>query len=332
MPKIEPLPAGAGAPLTAIVSSFDGPPSIKIRDPATLRTRHELMPREKAHYAMAWAVASNADWLALGRADGGVLLVDPRTGAQRALFPHPRDTVNWLRFSADGALLSASAKDGSLHVWSVPEGELLGQPLQLDDELWGHQLERHDDTATALTMHWDRVSMWGLAGAAQLAGAPVPLAPDITHPAYIPRFASAFDPAHALLATGGTEGSLRLWRLPPSPLRSALAATQREDELHFDGEHLVAVDGLRTWVFNASDQQRLSPIIELPKPVGFAGHKASQGDSLDSVRRREDGSEHFIRHSRLASCCVEHSPTGSHNGKLALAKTSRCIRCVRSGA
>jgi WD40 repeat protein len=253
-----------------IVSSFDGLPSVTIRDPATLRTRHEFMPQDRAHYAIAWALAPDAGWLALGRVNGEVLLVDPQTGKQRELLPHPLDAINWLRFSSDGALLSASAKDGSLHVWSVADGQLLGQPLYLHDELWGHQLERDGDTAIALTMHWDRVSMWGLAGTAQLAGAPVSLAPDITHPAYIPRFASAFDPAHALLATGGTEGSLRLWRLPPSPLRSALAATQREDELRFDGEHLVAVEGHRTWVFNATDQRRLSPIIELPQPVGFA--------------------------------------------------------------
>ncbi|GAB3366058.1 hypothetical protein GCM10027431_07740 [Lysobacter rhizosphaerae] len=253
-----------------IVSSFDGTTSVAIRDPATLRARHELMPQDRAHYVMAWAVAPDAGWLALGRANGDVLLVDPRTGTRRDLLPHPRDAINWLRFSSDGALLSASAKDGSLHVWSVADGQLLGQPLQLDDELWGHQLERNGDTATVLAMHWDRVSLWGLAGTAQLAGVPVPLAPDITHPAYIPRFASAFDPAHAVLATGGTEGSLRLWRLPPSPLRAALGATQREDPLRFDGEHLVAVDGRRTWVFNATDQRRLSPIIELPQPVGFA--------------------------------------------------------------
>jgi hypothetical protein len=127
-----------------IVSDFDGAPSVAIRDPVTLRKRHEVMPRGRSHYAMAWAVAPDAGWLALGRANGEVLLVDPRTGAQRALFPHPRDTINWLRFSSDGALLSASAKDGSLHVWSVAKGELLGQPLHLDDELWGHQLERNE--------------------------------------------------------------------------------------------------------------------------------------------------------------------------------------------
>ncbi|MBF6024470.1 WD40 repeat domain-containing serine/threonine protein kinase [Lysobacter niastensis] len=256
-----------------IVTSFDLTPSVAIRDPATLRKRHDFMPVDRAHYVMAWGVSPDARWLALGRANGEVLLVDPNTGAQRALFPHPRDAINWLRFSSDGTLLSASAKDGSLHVWSVADGRLLGQPLYLDDELWGHQLERDGidgDTAIALTMHWDRVSMWGLAGSAQLAGAPVPLAPDITHPAYVPRFASAFDPVHALLATGGTEGSLRLWRMPRSPLRAALAATQREGELRFDGEHLVAVDGPRIWVFNATDQRRLSPVIELPQPVGFA--------------------------------------------------------------
>jgi WD40 repeat protein len=254
-----------------IVSSWDdGTTSVAIRDPATLRTRHELPASDVAHYAIAWATAPDARWLALGRVNGEVLLVDPRTGIQRTMAPHPRDAINWLQFSRDGALLSASAKDGTLHVWSVASGQLVGQPLHLDDELWGHQLEREGDIATVLTMHWDRVSMWGLAGTAQLAGTPVSLAPDITHPAYIPRFASAFDPARALLATGGTEGSLRLWRLPPTPLRRAAGATQREGELRFDGKHLVAVRGRSVWVFDADGQQRLSPVIELPRPVGFA--------------------------------------------------------------
>jgi eukaryotic-like serine/threonine-protein kinase len=269
-----------------VVSWYDRRPSIEIRDPATLRPRHELLAEDNSNSFFAWAISPDARWLALGRRDGEVLLVNPDTGERRTLVPGPRDAINWLRFSSDGSLLSASANDGSLHVWVVATGELLGQPLHLDDELWGHQLERDGDTVLALAMHWDRVSLWGLTGTAQLAGAPVLLVPDITHTTYVPRFASVFDPRRALLATGGAEGSLRLWRLPTSPLRGPVGATQREDELRFDGEHLVAVEGRKLWVFGAEDQLPRSPIMELPQPVGFA-LLTPDGRSLIATSGRE---------------------------------------------
>ncbi|MFD0739260.1 protein kinase [Lysobacter koreensis] len=246
---------------------------IELLDPRTLQARHRIAAAGLESRFVAWAAAPDGRWLALGRADGEVVLVDARDGRQRQLQAATGSEADWLSFSADGRRLAASMSSGDLHVWSVPDGARFGVALHGPDELWGHQLacDPRADTCTVLAMQYDRVSMWAQAGSGPHASRrPVPVAPEISHHAYIPRFASAFDLRHGVLATGGQEGNLRLWRLPRSPVLGALAPTQRESDLHFDGRHLVGIDGHTAWVFDADTGAPRSPALHLPQPVGFA--------------------------------------------------------------
>lgn len=261
---------------------------VELLDPLTMRPRHVFPAEGLGSRFVAWAVAPNGLWLALGRADGEIVLVDAHDGSQRRLQAPSGSEAAWLDFSPDGRRLAASMSSGDLHIWTVPYGQRFGSALHGPGELWGHQLDcdRRSDTCTVLAMQFDRISMWSQAGVDQHAGRPVLLAPEISHHAFIPRFASAFDPRHGLLATGGQEGNLRLWRLPRSPLLGTLAPTQRESELYFDGRHLVGVDGFEAWVFDADNGTPLSSRMRLPQPVGFAA-LTPDGRSLIASSGRE---------------------------------------------
>src|SRR5690606_35761945 len=101
-----------------------------------------------------------------------------------------------------------------------------------------------EPTCLALLMQFDRIRLWsisegdssegGLARVAQVA-------PEITHPSFLPRFASMFDRERQLLATGGQDGSLRIWHLPDAPTLPWPAPTQQEARLDFDGRHVVGI-------------------------------------------------------------------------------------------
>lgn len=111
------------------------------------------------------------------------------------------------------------------------------------------------------------------------------LAPEISHNGYVARFASAFNLDRRVLATGGQDGSLKIWRLPTDPLRGALAPTQREQVLRFDDTHLVGVDGRQVWVQDADTGALRSPRMQVEQPVGFAALSADGRDLLVSSGR-----------------------------------------------
>lgn len=284
------------APGLEFIAMHYAPGGVEILDPRTLQARHALRPDRIEDRFIAWAISPDARWLALGRISGEVLLVDPASGAQQPL-DSPGGEPTWLSFSADGRRLAASTREGQLHVFEVPGSTTSAAEddaakalyrLHREGEIWGHQLECDvvADSCTALVMAWDRVTLWSFAGHGDAVADPVLLAPEISHHSFVPRFASAIDQRRRLLATGGKDGSLRLWRLPATPQLTPLAPTLRETPLHFDGAHLVAVDGHDVWVFDAASGATRSPRLRLPQPVGFAA-LAADGRSIVVSSGRE---------------------------------------------
>lgn len=258
------------APGLKFIAMHNGNEGISILDPRTLKPRHVLRPERPDQRFIAWAISPDARWLALGRVNGEMLLVDAEGGTQQSLFPPTASQVKWMSFSADGRQLAAT-NGPDFFVFQIPDGTGIHY-LARDTELWGHQYDCDGDRndCTALLMEWDRVTLWSYSGEFDLSNGTVMQSPEITHHSFVPRFASMVSRRHRLLATGAQDGSLRVWRLPPSPLLGHLAPTQRETPLYFDGHHLVAVEGRSVEVFDATDGKPRSPRMVLPQPAGFA--------------------------------------------------------------
>ncbi len=282
------------APGTAFVAMIDGTSGLHILDPHTLAARHTLAPGPESDRFRAWAVSPDARHLALGRMSGEVMLMDPRDGSTRVLLPGIARPA-WLTFSADGTKLAASFASGDFLILGVPDGRIVGR-VRDDNPLWGHQFDcgdgpaRPQETCLALLMEFDRIRIWSTPSETREGGSPAQVsqvAPEITHPSFLPRFASMFDRRRGLLATGGQDGSLRLWRLPPTPLLPWPAPTRQEAPLAFDGQHVVTIDGGRLQVFDVATGRAASPPMLLPDVAGFAvltgdgrGLVASSGHEL----------------------------------------------------
>jgi WD40 repeat protein len=162
--------------------------------------------------ATAVALAPAGSPLALGRADGQIVVVDPLSGAvQRVIVPHTA-AVTGLSFSADGARLFSASRDGSLAATTVADGTVTGR-LKRPGEV--HALARLADDRIAAADADGVVRVWPLplpapdadpaaapAAIKELNGGGQPIAVLATVPA----------PAGHLLA-GGADGTVRLWNI-----------------------------------------------------------------------------------------------------------------------
>jgi WD40 repeat protein len=77
-------------------------------------TGHELRSLE------GWALAFSPDGKSLATAaDNRVMLWDVDSGAKQQTLHQPAAEVSAVAFSADGTLLAAPCRDGTVHVWEV---------------------------------------------------------------------------------------------------------------------------------------------------------------------------------------------------------------------
>jgi hypothetical protein len=73
-----------------------------------------------------------------------------------------------------------------------------------------------------------------------------------------------------LLASGGLDGEVRLWRLPgPTLLQARTSGDDVPGSLHFDGQHLPDIAYRHVRVASATGA-RSGPWLSLPQPVAFA--------------------------------------------------------------
>lgn len=289
------------APGVAFVAMLDGAAGLRILEPGTLATRFQVPAGAAADRFGAWAVSPDGRHVALGRLSGEVLLVDAVSGSRRVLLPALARPA-WLSFSADGSRLAASFGSGDFLILDVPGGRVLAR-VRHEDPLWGHQFDcgragpDPQPTCLALLMQFDRIRLWSTSDGDATGSGGVSrvdqVSPEITHPSFLPRFASMFNRDLGLLATGGQDGSLRIWRLPDSPLLPWPAPTQQEVPLAFDGRHVVGVDGDRVQVFDPGSGRPLSPQMRVPGTVGFA---ALAGDAQSLVA--SSGPELHVFHWR----------------------------------
>jgi WD40 repeat protein len=189
------------------------PDTVRLWDPLT----GAPLPTRGSCYATALATLPDGRLLACAGDDGLVYVLDPATGATRAGaidLPHRATQLLALRARDRTILASASTDDGAVRLWDLASGAHLAT---VPDAYPGRMIAfPHSagtdalvvaDTASGVTC-WDPVTAAPLTSrlTGHVAAQPYEdlLQIATVHPAGGPPF----------LVTGGTDGTLRRWRLP----------------------------------------------------------------------------------------------------------------------
>jgi eukaryotic-like serine/threonine-protein kinase len=163
--------------------------------------------------ATALALSPGGALLAAGSADGDVVLVDWKTGAERGRARYQRGAVDALGFSPEGGVLATgSSRERSVRFWAVrEEGRIELTPLPSpEDRLVVARVVFSPDggLAALLPARGAGLVLWDVAGGRKLS---------LRGPSG-PVESAAFSPDGKLLATGGAErqgdhvfGTVRLW-------------------------------------------------------------------------------------------------------------------------
>jgi WD40 repeat protein len=184
-------------------------------------------------YVGVFAWSPDGRTIALGGAEGGVVLLDAATGDVRDRLPNTKPLPGVAAWSPDGRLLATGYWNGSVILWNASTGRRtavlaprkgsVGGPTV---PVWGeHAIPRlawNPDGKTLAVTQVDRtVRLWDTATArcrATLVG----------HTGEIR--ALAWSPDGKTLATGSSDGSLRLWRAATGQPRAALYAIDQGRE------------------------------------------------------------------------------------------------------
>jgi len=235
----------------------------------------------------AAAISPASATAAFGQDDGGVTVVNLRTGAERPMARRASASVTALAFSSDGKVLATASVDGSVGVWDVPT-------MSLRDRFVGHAaaaagLVFSPDGATLYSGSSDgSVIVWDVRGGRRL-GQPFRFDPVATAgagahiPATDASTAVAVSPDSSFFVTSPAPGRVTLWRSS----NHSVAAELRGPSGHIDSVafshngRLVAATGSArsTLVWNLRTRKvirRLGPA----GAMGAAGVAFSPDDQL----------------------------------------------------
>ncbi|MBS0192900.1 MAG: protein kinase [Proteobacteria bacterium] len=240
---------------------------LELYDLPDIRSRHTITFPGNAGIS-AWALSRDGRTLALGDFEGRSFLLDTRTRALR-LLPRPRGReITWMAFSEDDAWVAIASFDGAVDAYDVASGDpLVAGRMQQDFNVRRVAISHAQQMLVAAGD--GRVALWRLPlpGPRAIPAQRIALAPAAHGQAG--QYAIDWSLATGLLASTGTDGQIRLWRLPAPLVLPGLAARQRPDRLDFDGQHLLQAAWNRVRLI-APDGHGLSPWLELPQPPGFA--------------------------------------------------------------
>jgi WD40 repeat protein/DNA-binding SARP family transcriptional activator len=161
------------------------------------------------------AASPRSDLAAFGQADGGVTLLDLRTGKTTPLAGRASGSINSMSFSRDGQTIASTNDDGTVSIWSARSG--------LRETLQGHSAAPRaavfsPDGKTLYTASFEgSVIIWDVAGARRL-GQPFRFTPRTQV-----RTGSAVSPNGSVFAVSPGPDRVTLWRTSPrTPLGPGL--------------------------------------------------------------------------------------------------------------
>jgi WD40 repeat protein len=237
----------------------------------------------------SWAESPNGEHLALGDTNGHVYLLDLATRTLRKLPASRGREVTWLEFSEDGAWLAAARMDGEAFAFDAATGEPLSTGTMAQPFPLRHVQINHRERLLVALGPGDLApaypAIWRLAEPGSSAAVAASRIISVPNAGRMGFFTAPMSERNGLLVTATTEGNVRLWRLPRSPLLSARSSRQASDTLHYDGSHIV--DAAQTKLRVASTTgDAPTRWVDLPQPVNFA-EMSSSGKTLVAISGHE---------------------------------------------
>jgi WD40 repeat protein/DNA-binding SARP family transcriptional activator len=123
----QPLARSQRVPAGRVIGFVDGGRELLVTSGPSrslLLDAHTLRSVRTLHYGGAAAVSRDGDLAAFGGANGGIVLVDLRTGERTTMQGRASAAIESLAFSRDNKMLASTAADGSVAVWDVATATL----------------------------------------------------------------------------------------------------------------------------------------------------------------------------------------------------------------
>lgn len=217
----------------------------------------------------AWAISPDGDHAALGDVAGRVFMFDIQTGALRTLPSARGREITWLTFSEDGAWLAAAGVDGRVQAFAAASGDpLVSGGMAHDFAVRRVGLSRA--RRLLVVAGEGRTALWRLpAGAGSTALPPVRIALGPAMHAQAGSYAVDWSMGAGLLVSAGTDGHVRLWRMPAGSSAPVTAPRQLPESVHTDGKRTVDVEWNKLRVASL-DGRNATPWLSLAQPPGFA--------------------------------------------------------------
>jgi WD40 repeat protein len=225
------------------------------------------------HHAEIWSLAISGDgkYLASGNNAGSIKIWTLITGSLLAEKSDAHSgTVSNIASGPDGAGMVTASNDGTVKLWDVP-----GLALLRTLELHNHSKNRSPATAVAISSDGKTVAA-GTRGDAFVLLLDVGVA-RVTHKLEGHRVlveALAFSPSGKQLASGGYDGTVRLWDVETGGLEANFRGNYWVYSVAFspDGTRLVAASGNQPTSRNV--RTKLWDLNELPTDNCLRGHTA----------------------------------------------------------
>ncbi|MFO1505893.1 MAG: WD40 repeat domain-containing serine/threonine-protein kinase [Lysobacterales bacterium] len=241
---------------------------LQVRDPRTLQVRYSHT-YDAAQKVSAWATSPDGKVLLLGHADGLIESLDLARSQSERVMPAALSRVGWVTFSPDGRWFGATSDTGEVLVWDTSTRRPVSPVLHIDAGLGRHQQRLRLDAAhrRVIASNGQQMALWSI-------GEHTPRRISGEFPHARPGMARAFDlGAGDLVATGGDEGQLRLWRLPPD-MPQLTAPVMPDAGIGAADGIVAAIEGNAVRLVHVRDGTTAGVAITLPQQPAFAGRTA----------------------------------------------------------